>query len=70
MWLEVLYWIDHVWSTIECACGPSERLDAPSICKQIILINNKMYHCKSWCRNQIIKEHILCRNKMVECYSM
>ena len=35
MWLEVLYWIDHVWSSIEymcCACGPSDRLDAPSIC--------------------------------------
>ena len=33
--LEVLYWIDHVWSSIECvccACGPSERLDSPSIC--------------------------------------
>ena len=35
MWLEVLYWIDHVLSSKECvccACGPSERLDAPSIC--------------------------------------
>ena len=35
MWLEMVYWIDHVWSSIECvccACGPSERLDAPSIC--------------------------------------
>ena len=35
MWSEVLYWIDHVWSSIECvccACGPSEHLDAPSIC--------------------------------------
>ena len=34
MWLEVLYWIDHVWSSKECeccACGPRERLDAPSI---------------------------------------
>ena len=34
MWLEVLYWIDHVWSSIECvccACGPSERLGGPSI---------------------------------------
>ena len=34
MWLEVLYWIDHVWSSIEgvcCACGPSEHLDAPSM---------------------------------------
>ena len=31
----MLYWIDHVWSSIECvccACGPSERLDAPSKC--------------------------------------
>ena len=31
MWLEVLYWIDHVWSSIEsvcCVCGPSERLDS------------------------------------------
>ena len=31
MWLEVLYWIDHVWSSIECvccACGPSEHLDS------------------------------------------
>ena len=35
MWLEVLYWINHVWSSIECvccACGPSECLDTPSIC--------------------------------------
>ena len=34
VWLEVLYWIYHVWSSIECvcsACGPSERLDSPSI---------------------------------------
>ena len=31
----MLYWIYHVWSSIECVCcayGPSERLDAPSIC--------------------------------------
>ena len=35
MLLEVLYWIDHVWSLKECvccACVPSEHLDAPSIC--------------------------------------
>ena len=40
MWLEVLYGIDHVWSSIECvccACGPSERLDAPSICFVLFL---------------------------------
>ena len=22
MWLEVLYWIDHVWSSIECVFEP------------------------------------------------
>ena len=35
VWLEVLFWIDHVWSSKEsvcCACGSSERLNAPSIC--------------------------------------
>ena len=35
MWLEVFYWIDHVWSSIECVCcvyDPSERLNVPSIC--------------------------------------
>ena len=35
MWLEVLCWIDHVWSSNECvccACDPSVRIDAPSIC--------------------------------------
>ena len=35
MWLEVLCWIDHVWSSKECVCcvcDPSMRLDAPSIC--------------------------------------
>ena len=40
MRLELLYWIDHVWSSIECvccACGPSECLDAPSICLFVFL---------------------------------
>ena len=35
MWLEVLYWIDYIWSSkewVSCACDLSERLDAPSIC--------------------------------------
>ena len=34
MLLEVLYCIDHVWSSKECvccACDPSKHLDAPSI---------------------------------------
>ena len=40
--LEVLYWIDHVWFSIECvccACGPSERLDAPSICLFVVCMS-------------------------------
>ena len=44
MWLEVLYWINHVWSSIECvccACGPSERLDAPSICFVCVFVCRK-----------------------------
>ena len=44
VWLEVLYWIDHVWSSIECvccACGPSERLDAPSICFVCVFVCRK-----------------------------
>ena len=35
MWLQVLYWIDHALSSIECVCcvgGPSARQDVPSIC--------------------------------------
>ena len=45
MWLEVLYWIDHVLSSIECvccACGPSERLDAPSICFVYVFVCRKL----------------------------
>ena len=41
MLLEVLYWIDHVWSSnpknVCGACDPSERLDAPSICFVCVL---------------------------------
>ena len=41
MCLEGLYWIDHLWSSKECvccACGPSEHLDAPSICFISVLL--------------------------------
>ena len=34
MWVEVLCWIDRVWSSKECACcvfDANERLSAPSI---------------------------------------
>ena len=39
MWLEVLYWIDHV--CVCCACGPSKRLDAPSICFVCAFVGGK-----------------------------
>ena len=34
MWVEVLCWIDRLWSSKECVCctcDPSVHLDAPSI---------------------------------------
>ena len=34
MWVEVLCWIDSVWSSTECeccACDPSVHLSGPSI---------------------------------------
>ena len=45
MWWEVLYWIDHVWSSIECvccACGPSERLEGLSICFVCVFLYLKL----------------------------
>ena len=45
MWLEVLYWVDHVWSSTECVCcicGPSERLDAHSICFVCVFVCRKL----------------------------
>ena len=41
----VLCWIDRVWSSKECACcacGPSERLDAPSICFVSVSVCRKL----------------------------
>ena len=40
MWLKVLYWIYHVWSSKEAglfACDPSVHLDAPYICLFVFL---------------------------------
>ena len=54
VWLEVLYWIDHVWSSIECvccACGPSERLDARSICFVCVFVCRKLSHNLGVLRN-------------------
>ena len=52
MWLEVLYWIDHAWSSIECvccACGPSKRLDALFIC------------CLCFCMSEVISSFMSLR---------
>ena len=37
----VLYWIDHRMCVC-CACGPSERLDAPSICFVCVFVCGKL----------------------------
>ena len=45
MWLDVLYWIDHVWSSKECVwcpCGPSGRLDVPSLCFVCVFVCRKL----------------------------
>ena len=45
--LMVLCWIDHVWSSIYCvccACGPSERLDAPYMCFVCVFVCRKLCH--------------------------
>ena len=45
MLLEVLYWIGHVWSSKSClcyACGPSDHLDAPSICFVCVFVCQKL----------------------------
>ena len=47
MWLEVLYWIDHVWSSKECACcacDPSVHLRVPSIGFVYIFVCSKLSH--------------------------
>ena len=36
MWLEVLYWMCSM-EYVFCACDPSERLDATSICLFVFL---------------------------------
>ena len=45
MVVEVLYWIDHVWSSKVCVCydcGPSKRLDAPSISFVCVFVCRKL----------------------------
>ena len=45
MFVVVLCWIDHVWSSKECVCGaydPNERLSAPSICFVCVFVCRKL----------------------------
>ena len=45
MCVVLLCWIDHVWFSKECvccACDPSERLSAPSICFVCVFVCRKL----------------------------
>ena len=45
VWVEVLCWIDRVWSSTEsacCACDPSVHLSVPSICFVCVVICRKL----------------------------
>ena len=45
MCVEVLCWIDHVWSSIECewcACDPSMHLSVLSICFVYVFVYRKL----------------------------
>ena len=44
MWVVVLCWIYHVWTSkgcVCCACDPNERLSAPSICFVCVLYSEE-----------------------------
>ena len=46
MWVEVLCWIDRVWSSKECAscaCDPSVHLSVPSIGFVYVFVCRKLY---------------------------
>ena len=46
MWLEVLYWIDRVWSSKEyacCACDPSVHLSVPYIGFVYVFVCRNLY---------------------------
>ena len=45
MWVEVLCWINRVWSSTECACyacDPSVHLSVPSICFVCVFVCRKL----------------------------
>ena len=45
MWVEVLYWIDRIWSSKECACracDSSVHLSVPSISFVYVFVCRKL----------------------------
>ena len=52
MWVKVLCWIDHVWSSKECACcacDPSVHLSVPSIGFIYVFVCRKLSpHLRVW----------------------
>ena len=52
MWVEVLCWIDRVWSSTECvccACDPSVHLRVSSICFVCVFVCRKLSpHLTVW----------------------
>ena len=46
VWVEVLCWIDRVWSSTQCvccACDPSVHLSVPSICFVCVFVCRKLF---------------------------
>ena len=41
VWVEVLCWIDHVWSSKECACSACDP-SVPSICFVYVFVCRKL----------------------------
>ena len=68
MWLEVLYWIDHVWSFKECVCcvcDPSEHLDAHSICFVCVLY---AMHLALWYVMLVCDQYDVCEDSVGSVY--
>ena len=58
MWVEVLCWIDRVWSSKECACDPSVHLSVPSIgCVYVFVCRKLSPHLSA--RSQVFALRIL-----------
>ena len=45
MWVEVLYWMDGVWSSTECVCCACDpvHLSIPSICFVCVFVCRELF---------------------------